>query len=89
MPETASQLVKRETGTIYFVYHYNKQASAEAGSNRLNLFFDDQWHQVRRIHCDVPTHTEDRPVFPQCVVAGYANQIVLIPDGDSFTAHIQ
>lgn len=53
-----------------FWFHYNKPASARAGSPRLTVHYKGQCHVVRGVECMVPVHSRLRKSQPHVVMAG-------------------
>lgn len=56
-----------------FWFHYNKPLSEQRGQPTMTLHCKGACNFVRRIVCNVPTHSRERTRQPRMVIAGVGN----------------
>lgn len=69
-----------------FWFHYNRPATAEAGSPKLTVHSAGRCLLVDAIECSVPVRTRKRSTQPRVVMAGRG--VVRIRDGVAYITEV-
>lgn len=63
-----------------FFYHFNKPASAAAGTPKLSIHYEGKCHVVDHIDCATRCESHHQNRQPHCIMRGMARNVLVTKD---------